>query len=131
MATKAEIDRHKSILGTLFTVFSLFHLVFIVAGLLFVGALVPTFADNPDDVMVWKIIQYAIITITLLISLPALIAGIALIYKKTWGLTLAFIIGIIALPAFPIWTFVGIYAIIVFVMAQRQIPGTTSESAPQ
>lgn len=120
MATPAEVDRHKSILGTLFTVFSLFHLVFIVIGFIFIGELLPAVIDDQEALMVVNIAKYAVISVTLVVSLPALIAGLALIYKKNWGLTLAFIIGILSLPAFPIWTFVGIYAIVVFIMAQRQ-----------
>jgi hypothetical protein len=65
-----------------------------------------------------NIVKYAVISLTLILTTPALIAGIGLLYKKDWALTLAFIIGIIGLLGFPIWTFIGIYSIVIFIMSQ-------------
>jgi hypothetical protein len=69
--------------------------------------------------MVINIVKVAVLTFTSVLSAPALIAGFGLLYKKEWAVTLAFIIGIIGLLGFPIWTFIGIYSIVVFVMAQN------------
>jgi hypothetical protein len=71
-----------------------------------------------ETLLVINIVKYALISLTLILTLPALIAGIGLLYKKDWALTLAFIIGIIGLLGFPIWTFIGVYSIVIFIMSQ-------------
>ena len=116
------------ILGTLFVVFSLLHLVIVLGVVIFFGEFLPVIVDDQEALLVLSIVKYAIIAITTVIAIPALIAGIGMLYKQTWALTLAFVIGIISLPAFPIWTFIGIYTIVIFIMAQRQPNKITAES---
>ncbi len=124
MATQREIDQHKSILGILFIVFSVVHIAFVIfiASILSASVL-PIPEDEMEVMIVISIVKYAIVTITLLISIPAIIAGIGLLKRKDWAVTLAFVIGIIGLLGFPLWTFIGIYAIVVFVMAQNVTRG--------
>ncbi len=128
MNTNPEIERHKGILGTLFVVFSLIHLVIVLGIAIFFGEFLPVVVDDQQALLVISIVKYAIVTITAVITLPALIAGIGLLYKKNWALTLAFVIGIISLPAFPIWTFVGIYTIVIFISAQRRYSDVPAEA---
>ena len=120
MATQREVDQHKKILGALFIVFSAIHIAFVIfiASLLSADVL-PIPEDEMEVMVVISIVKYAIITITLLLTIPSVIAGIGLLQKKEWAVTLAFVIGIIGLLGFPLWTFIGIYAIVVFVMAQN------------
>lgn len=128
MNTKPELERHKGILGTLFVVFSLIQLVIVLGITIFFGEFLPVVVDDQQALLIISIVRYAIVTITAVITLPALIAGIGLLYKKNWALTLAFVIGIISLPAFPIWTFIGIYTIVIFISAQRSYPEASVES---
>ncbi len=119
MATKREIDQHKKILGILFIVFSVLHIAFIIFIVSLLSTDVLPIPDDELEVVVFvSIAKYALITITLLLMVPSLIAGIGLLQKKDWALTLAFVIGIIGLLGFPLWTFIGIYAIVVFILAQ-------------
>ena len=120
MASQAEIDRHKKILGTLYIVFSSLNIVFVLMVALIVSAIIPIHVHDFESLLAVKIVKYAVITLTLVLTTPALIAGIGLLYKKDWALTLAFIIGIIGLLGFPIWTFIGIYSIVIFIMAQSR-----------
>lgn len=118
MSNYVDIDRHKTILGTLYVVFSLLNMVFVLLFTLVASAIIPIHVHEFEVLLIIRIIKYALITITITLTAPALVAGVGLLYKKDWALTLAFIIGIIGLLGFPIWTFIGIYSIIIFIMAQ-------------
>jgi len=119
MTTQANLDQHKRILGTLYVVFGLLNLVVVLMIVFIASSIIPIYVDEPDVLMTINIVKVAVITFTTVLSAPALIAGFGLLYKKEWAVTLAFIIGIIGLLGFPIWTFIGIYSIVVFVMTQN------------
>ena len=123
MATRKEIDNHKKILGTLYVVFSSLNIVVVLLVTLITSAIIPLHVHDFETLMIMKIVKYAVISITLILTVPSLVAGIGLLYKKDWALTLAFIIGIIGILGFPIWTFIGIYAIVVFILAQSEQKG--------
>lgn len=119
MANQVNIDQHKKILGTLYVVFSSLNIVIVLMAALIISAVVPNYVHDFESLLAVKIVKYAVITLTLVLTTPALIAGIGLLYKKDWALTLAFVIGIIGLLGFPIWTFIGIYSIVIFIMSQN------------
>jgi len=119
MTPQANLDQHKRILGTLYVVFGLLNLVVVLMIVFIASSIIPIYVDEPDVLMTINIVKVAVITFTTVLSAPALIAGFGLLYKKEWAVTLAFIIGIIGLLGFPIWTFIGIYSIVVFVMTQN------------
>jgi hypothetical protein len=118
MANQVDIDQHKKILGTLYVVFSSLNIVLVLLFVLIASAVIPMHVDEMEVLLAVNIVKYAVISLTLILTTPALIAGIGLLYKKDWALTLAFIIGIIGLLGFPIWTFIGIYSIVIFIMSQ-------------
>ena len=118
MANQVDIDQHKKILGTLYVVFSSLNIVLVLLFVLIASAVIPMHVHEMDVLLAVNIAKYAVISLTLILTTPALIAGIGLLYKKDWALTLAFIIGIIGLLGFPIWTFIGIYSIVIFIMSQ-------------
>ena len=119
MANYVDIDQHKKILGILYVVFSSLNIVLVLMFTLMASAFIPLHVDEREVLLIIEIVKYAVITLTLVLTLPSLIAGIGLLYKKDWALTLAFIIGIIGLLGFPIWTFIGIYSIVIFILAQN------------
>jgi len=119
MTPQANIDQHKRILGTLYVVFGLLNLVIVLMIVFIASSIIPIYVHEQEVLMVINIVKVAVITFTSVLSAPALIAGFGLLYKKEWAVTLAFIIGIIGLLGFPIWTFIGIYSIVVFVMTQN------------
>jgi hypothetical protein len=119
MANQVDIDQHKKILGTLFIVFSSLNIVLVLMIALITSAVIPLHVDDFEVLLAVKIVKYAVFTLTFILTTPALIAGIGLLYKKDWALTLAFIIGIIGLLGFPIWTFIGIYSIVIFILSQN------------
>ena len=119
MANQVNIDQHKKILGTLYVVFSSLNIVIVLMAALIISAVVPNYVHDFESLLAVKIVKYAVITLTIVLTTPALIAGIGLLYKKDWALTLAFVVGIIGLLGFPIWTFIGIYSIVIFIMSQN------------
>lgn len=119
MKNQVNIDQHKKILGMLLVVFSTLNIVVVLLVALVASAFIPIHVDEFEVLLAVKIIKYAVITLTLILTTPAFIAGVGLLYKKDWALTLAFIIGIIGILGFPIWTFIGVYAIVIFILAQN------------
>ena len=119
MTPQANIDQHKRILGNLYVVFGLLNLVVVLMIVFIASSIIPIYVHEEEVLMIINIVKVAVITFTSVLSAPALIAGFGLLYKKEWAVTLAFIIGIIGLLGFPIWTFIGIYSIVVFVMTQN------------
>ena len=119
MANRTNIDQHKKILGVLYVVFSSLNIVGVMFFVLLASSIIPIHVDDQEALLVINIVKYALISLTIVLTLPALIAGIGLLYKQDWALTLAFIIGIIGILGFPIWTFIGVYTIVIFIMAQN------------
>lgn len=119
MANQVDIEQHKRILGTLYVVFSTLNVVMVLVATLVISEIVPYHIDEPEEFIVLNLVKYAVLSLTIVLTLPALIAGVGLLYKKDWALTLAFIMGIIGILGFPIWTFIGIYSIVIFIMAQN------------
>ncbi len=119
MTNQINIDQHKKILGTLFIVFSSLNIAVVLMIALISSAIIPMHVDDFEVLLALKIVKYAVITLTVVLTTPAFIAGVGLLYKKDWALTLAFIIGIIGILGFPIWTFIGIYSIVIFLMNQN------------
>ena len=120
MEPHTDFDRHKKALGILFLVFSLLNILAL-AGLVIFSSFFFSFVEvPPDDMMIIELIKYAVLTYVLIFSLPSIFVGIGLINKKNWALTGALILGILGLPAFPFWTFIGIYAIVVFFLYQKE-----------
>ncbi len=119
MTNQINIDQHKKILGTLFIVFSSLNIAVVLMIALISSVIIPMHVDDFEILLAVKIVKYAVITLTVVLTTPAFIAGVGLLYKKDWALTLAFIIGIIGILGFPIWTFIGIYSIVIFLMNQN------------
>jgi hypothetical protein len=114
-----DYNKHFRILGILFIAFSALNLAFMAMGVFLFAEFLPFYVQEEEALFVFTVIKYVIYTFAFVFTVPSFIAGIGLLYHKPWALTLAFIIGIMALPAFPIWTGIGIYAIIIFIMYQR------------
>ncbi len=118
MENQENIDQHKKILGILFIVFSLLNVVLVLFFVMMASSILPNFVNDQGVLFAANIAKYALITLILMLTTPAFIAGVGLLYKKEWALTLALVIGIIGILGFPFWTFIGIYTIIIFIMSQ-------------
>jgi hypothetical protein len=101
MANQENIEQHKKILGILHIVFGALQFALIMLATLIVSSIIPIHVHDFEELMVINIVKYAVISLTVVLTTPAIIAGIGLLYKKDWALTLAFVIGIIGLLGFP------------------------------
>lgn len=120
------MDSHKRILGILYIVTGILQiLVFTVISAIF-ATLFPFIIDEADPDARWilewvshfgQMLGYVLIFV---FAVPSVIAGIGLLSKKSWALTLALIMGCFKLFSFPIGTIIGIYTIWVFAEEQRQ-----------
>lgn len=124
-----DLQAHKRTLGIIHLVYgSLIAVAFIFIGS-FVTMLFPLIADeiandvgdDADKVLLFveSLIQTIFILLLIFSALPSIIAGIALLQKKNWGIVLALIAGCVSIFSFPFGTAVGVYSIFVFAKNNR------------
>lgn len=115
------MESHKRILGILFVISGLLR---IFGALFFMGifsAIYPMILQevSGDELMVleWIARFFQLLTWMFIIffSIPRLVAGVGLLNKKPWGLTLALIWGCLGVFAFPIGTALCVYTIYVYI----------------
>ena len=112
------MDNHKKTLGILYIVSAVLQTIAMVSiGLL--GSLLAAFisSEEPDTqipAFIISIIAWLPAVVVLFISVPTLIAGIALVARQSWAPLFAMIIGCFKLFSFPFGTALGIYAIWVY-----------------
>lgn len=125
------MDTHKKIAGVLFIVTGVLHII----GYLFVSAffafLFPRIleearGDEGAWILEWvgQFGQLIGIIIVFFLAIPSIIAGIGLLAKQKWALTMALIIACFKLFSFPIGTAIGIYVIWIFVQNQKETQTT-------
>jgi hypothetical protein len=110
--TERELQTHITILGWLYIVG---HALFLLIAL-FAFFLLPTIgvvSGDPDATVVLGVIGTAVGVLMLVLGLPGVLAGYGLLTRKSWGRTLAMVIGVLGLVNFPIGTAIGVYALIV------------------
>jgi hypothetical protein len=124
------MDTHKRVLGILFTVTGILQImVFTILSLIF-STLFPLIIEQADQDATW-ILQWVSrfgqllgMLFIFFFAIPTVIAGIGLLNKQRWAMTLALILGCLKLFSFPIGTAIGIYTIWVFAEDQRQAKTT-------
>lgn len=124
------MDTHKRVLGILFTVTGILQIMtFSILSLIF-STLFPLIIEQADQDGVWILEwvshfgQLLGVFLICFIAIPTVIAGIGLLNKQRWAMTLALILGCLKLFSFPIGTIIGIYTIWVFAEDQRQTKTT-------
>lgn len=124
------MDTHKRVLGILFTVTGVLQiLAFTIMSFIF-STLFPMIIEEADQDATWilewvsRFGQLLGMLFIFFIAIPTIIAGIGLLNKQRWAMTLALILGCLKLFSFPIGTIIGIYTIWVFAEDQRQAKTT-------
>ncbi len=130
MSNRIDIDQHKKILGTLYVVFSMLNIVLVIVAVLVASAIIPFHIHGFEELLAVTFVKYAIISLVIILTTPALIVGIGLLYKREWALTLALVLGIVGLFGFPFWTFIGVYSIVLFILAQNEKKPSKSITEP-
>jgi hypothetical protein len=115
------MDQHKKVLGIIYIVTASLSILVMLTISIFIGTLFEFIIDQsaegdavPVLDMVQKLVAIITWTVTLFISIPSIIAGIGLLNKQGWALTLALILGCLKLLSFPIGTAIGVYSIWVY-----------------
>jgi hypothetical protein len=116
------MDKHLTVLGALFLGLGVMGLIgLLIVILIFgfastlIGATAVHHGDAPAFVAYLPGIFGLLISLAIAAStIPSLIAGYGLIRHRPWARVVALVAGVISLPAFPLGTAVGIYAIWVF-----------------
>ena len=120
------MESHKRILGILYIISGALQMIFIFGLSMFISTVL-AFAmrevDPGQEVIIeviTSIFQFLPAVIIIFFSIPAIIAGIGLLYKQSWALVMALILGCFKLFSFPIGTALGVYTIWVYVEQNKQ-----------
>lgn len=104
------MEKHINVVAALQIGYSILGLI--IAGTLFaVFYLIGDFVDDHEAEFVLSIIANVIMLISLIVSIPGIIAGIGLFKRKNWARILTLILSVLNLLSFPIGTALGIYSI--------------------
>ncbi|MBX7124846.1 MAG: hypothetical protein K1X47_04075 [Cyclobacteriaceae bacterium] len=125
MQTPAELDNHKRILGILYVVTSCLQILVLFG----VGMLLSTifeFAAEEADEEGRRVLEIVgtwlpslLYLLVFLIAIPSLIAGIGLLTRQSWALTVALVVGCLKLLSFPVGTCIGVYSIWIYSQHQK------------
>lgn len=115
------MESHKRILGILFVISGILRIFGMLLAMTIFSAVFPFIAQeaSADEIMVveWigRFLNIIGIIFIIFFAIPRLIAGIGLLNKKPWALTMALIWGCMGVFSFPIGTALCIYTIWVYV----------------
>lgn len=104
------MERHINVVAALQIGLAILGLV--IAALIFTFFhLLGDFVDDNEANLVLGIIANVIMVVTVIFSLPGILAGYGLFKRKEWARILTLILSVINLMSFPLGTAVGIYSI--------------------
>ena len=106
--------KHITILSILLLVtgiISFFVAIGFLVGFPIIGKLIGEFVENPIANTVLTYVGAGVGSLLLVISIPVIVAGIGLIYHRSWARILALIVCFTKLFSFPFGTILGIYGI--------------------
>ncbi len=103
------MDKHLTLLGVLFIAY---HILGLVVGFVIMGVLssVACLTSDPTAMTILTAVGVGLGTFLIVLSVPGLIAGIALLMRRRWARILALLVGAFALIAIPFGTALGIYS---------------------
>jgi cation transport ATPase len=119
------MESHKRILGILYIVSGMLHLLGMLFLSMFFSIIFPMIFENADIddqwVLVWVVpfLQTIAVIVILLVAIPSVIGGWGILAQRKWAMTLVLILGCLKLFSFPFGTALGIYTIWVYVEENR------------
>ncbi|HEY5690900.1 MAG TPA: hypothetical protein VIS49_05530 [Cyclobacteriaceae bacterium] len=125
------MENHKKILGILYVVSGSLTMLVIFGVSMLATTIMALIAHNVDPQgaaimeLVARLLQLLPVIIVVFFSIPSIIAGIGLLYKKSWALILALILGCFKLFSFPLGTALGVYTIWVYAEDNKQAKQTS------
>lgn len=105
-----RMDTHVNVLGWLYIVLGVLGVL--TAGFVFIVLLGSGLISQDEQaIAILSIVATLVSGFILLVSAPGIVAGVGLLYHRSWGRLLALILGILNLVNFPVGTAVGGYAL--------------------
>ena len=106
---QVNMDKHVTLLGVLFIAY---HVLGLVVGFIIMGVLssVGCLTGDPTAMTILTAVGVGLGTFLIVLSVPGLIAGIALLMRRRWARILALIVGAFDLIDIPFGTALGIYS---------------------
>ncbi len=108
------MEKHVNLLGILFIASGIMGIIGAsVVFVIFIGSGIFVGTEGGDSQVIYLLGIFGIVltVIILITSIPEIIAGIGLIKFRPWSRILGIIVAVLNLPAFPLGTALGIYAI--------------------
>jgi len=121
------MESHRRVLGILYIVTGVLQLIGLLLLRVLISSFIPFLSDQAGEDARWvfdwlvPFITTIATVIIMIISIPSVIGGAALLYEKSWALTLLLIIGCFKLFSFPIGTAIGVYTIWVYAENKKMI----------
>ncbi len=120
------MDIHRRILGIIYLVLGLIELFSLILGTLIFSIV---FITDPDEIREFfelpalfrMVLGATIICVVLLISLPSIIIGSGLLYRKSWAEKAVLVLGCVYLFFPMVGTLLGIYTIIIEFVRQEHV----------
>lgn len=106
------LEQHRKILGVLFIAINGLSVLIAVGVMLTLGAmggLLP--GARPEERALIVTVGMGVGGCLALLALPGVITGFGLLNRKAWSRTLTLVLGILAIPNFPLGTALGAYAL--------------------
>jgi len=106
------LEQHRRILGISFIIINGLSLLAAVGVAVFmaaVGGVVPS--AQPEERALMVAAGALVGGCLALLGLPGVLTGIGLLKRKAWARTVAFVLGILAIPNVPLGTLLGAYAL--------------------
>lgn len=120
MATVENISKHKTTLGYIYIVISLLNITAVIMIYSIFSGIIPHIGDH-EEVIIFSVFKYIITTYMLIMSVAGVITGFGLLKQKEWASYIMLALGILSLPGFPLYTFIGVYSIVVFILDRDEI----------
>lgn len=109
-----RIEIHQKILGILFLVFSFVQLMGFFTGFMIINYALPLMEVPVQFLEIVNILKYIAAAFLVLLLVPSVVGGFALLKKKPWAMNLSIVLGSIYLFLIPFGTLIGIYAIVIY-----------------
>ena len=123
------MESHKRLLSILHIIYGSLHILLFVIISMIVNTVLPfALAEIQEESregamiagMVFSVVKSVFYVLLILIPIPSIVGGIALINGKKWGLSLLLISGSLSLLSIPIGTALGVYTLWVFLERDKK-----------
>ena len=114
-----DLDQHLRALGIAHIIYSC--LLLIPAAIVFgVLTTVGMFTDNYEASQILPLVGTSVAAFLFILSIPGILAGYGVLTKRSWGLPVALVVGLLNILCFPFGTALGGYSLWVFTKSNEQ-----------